>query len=449
MACQLLENPLALSSRNTSLYLALTICIFTVCMKSGIARAEQPAVVPPSQIQLPAIHAAAFGGHQADVERLLRTGTDVNLRDARERTPLHMAAKGGHRRIAALLLKQGADINAQDQDKSTPLQAAQAGGHSAMVEYLRNNGARGGQGTKPEPSKRAGSVTHTDTHAELKPSLKFTTREAFEKEIQEPAVLLDTTHVCFFAPKRREREARVILEYLTKAYDELHSLTGIHTEYKIAVYAFPKGNKHGWGGTSNCSIEYDDTNLALENQEEWKTYRKPHVSGYIEEMAHNFVHASKAQFGWEMVGWSLGVKVTDKVAGNPLFRRQLANTRLQQKQTFAQYVRNGHVLPEDVPANKCDRIHAWILGMCEHTYGPRFWPDVFSHIRDEKENLHKAVTLGDGDKIRNARYTITVDCFDRLKRLRFKQLLTKSHISLTKDIKSLHPTDPGWNRRLQ
>lgn len=449
MACLLMEIPFALSSRNTSLCLALTLCLFTVCTEPVSTRAEQPAVDPESQIELPAIHAAAYGGHREAIEKLLRSGTDINLRDVRGRTPLHMAAAGGHRRLAALLLKNGADINAHDHDNRTPLQAAQAGGHSAMADYLRENGARGAQGSRSKPGKREGSGTHTDKHAELKPSLKFKTREAFEKEIQEPAVLLDTTHVCFFAPKRRAREARVILGYLTRAYDELHAITGIHTEYKIAVYAFPKGNKHGWGGTSNCSIEYDDTNLALENQEQWKKYRGPHVSGYIEEMAHNFVHASKAQFGWEMVGWSLGVKVTNKIAGNPLFRRQLANTRLLQKQTFGQYVRIGHVLPKDVPANKCDRIHAWILFGCENTYGPGFWPDFFRHIRDEKENLRKAASLGDGDRIRNARYEITVDCFNRLKRINFKQRLSQSHVSLTKDIKSLHPTKPGWNRRFQ
>ncbi|MBN2293347.1 MAG: ankyrin repeat domain-containing protein [Pirellulales bacterium] len=412
-------------------------------------RAEQTAVENQLQIQLPAIHAAASGGHQEAVEKLLRGGTNVNLRDARGRTPLHMAAMGGHRRLVALLLKKGADINARDQDNLTPLQVAQARGHSAMADYLRNNGAQVDEVSKSGSGKREGSVTHTDKHAELKPSLEFKTRETFEKEIQEPAVLLDATHVCFFVPKRREKEARVIFEYLKKAYDELHSITGIHTEYKIAVYAFPKGNKHGWGGTSNCSIEYDDTNLALENQEEWKKYRKPHVSGYIEEMAHNFVHASKAQFGWEMVGWSLGVKVTDKVAGNPLFRRQLENTRLLQKQTFLEYVRNGHVFPKKIPANKCDRIHAWILYQCEEIYGPNFWTDFFSHIHNEKENLRKAASLGDDNKIRNARYIITIDCFNRLEKLHFKQRLSQSHISLSKDIKSLQPTKPGWNRRFQ
>src|SRR6185503_13569979 len=126
------------------------------------------------------------------------------------------------------------------------------------------------------------------------------------------------TNVLFFVPKRREREARIVFPYLVKAYDALYEIVGVHTDYRMAVYAFPKGNPNGWGGTSECSIEYDDSSLVLTNQPEWTRYRVPHVSGYIEEMAHNFVHATRAQFGWEMVGWTLGAEVSPKVAGNPI-----------------------------------------------------------------------------------------------------------------------------------
>lgn len=56
--------------------------------------------------------------------------------------------------------------------------------------------------------------------------------------------------------------------------------------------------------------------------------------------------------------------------------------------------------------------------------------------------------LGDADQIRNARYRITVECFDRLKGLGFKDRLRRAKISLTTDVKSLHPIEPGWDRRL-
>jgi len=157
---------------------------------------------------------------------------------------------------------------------------------------------------QPQATNRATAPSESATRP-LKPSLKFKTIQDFEKNIGEPAVLLDNTNVCFFAPRRREKEARIVLGYLVKAYDALYQVVGAHTDYKIRVYAFPKGNPHGCGGTSEFSIEYNDSNRDLARQTEWTRHHVPHVSGYIEEMAHNFVHATKAQFGWEMIGWSL------------------------------------------------------------------------------------------------------------------------------------------------
>ena len=65
-------------------------------------------------------------------------------------------------------------------------------------------------------------------------------------------------------------------------------------------------------------------------------HRVPHVSGYIEEIAHNFVSATKAQFGWEMIGWSVGIEASQKVAPNPIFAASLRATREEQRKTFEQ-----------------------------------------------------------------------------------------------------------------
>jgi len=150
-----------------------------------------------------------------------------------------------------------------------------------------------------------------------------------------------------------------------------------------------------------------------------------------------------------MIGWSIGAKVSQKVADNPILRKQIRETRAGQQRSYSRYVQNGLVLPADIPANQCDRIHAWILWQCERAYGPTFWKDFFREIRKEAQPLKDAVHQGDGDRIRNARYKITVDCFDRLsKNLVFKERLKKAGISTTVDVKSLHPEKPGWNRRL-
>jgi hypothetical protein len=373
---------------------------------------------------------AAKSGSVKTVKSLLQKGTRANIEDVNGHTPLHLAAANGHQLIAQVLIEHSADINMQDKEGKTPLELAESGGHSKMAQFLLDQG-----GTRSQQPRI------------FKPSLKFKTKEQFEKEIKEPAIILESEHVCFFAPLRREEEARIVFDYLIKAYDELYKIVGIHTEYKIAVYAFPKGNPHGWGGTSNCSIEYDDSNLELGKQQEWIQYKIPHVSGYIEEMSHSFVHATKSQFGWEMIGWSIGMKVINKIARNPINSRQILETRKKQRETFQRYVQNKFVFPDDIEANKCDRIHAWILQKCELKYGPHFWSDFFKELGNRKQELKDAVTLGQANRIRNARYQITIDCFDSLSGLNFKDILQKYKISLTTDVKSLNPTAPSWDRR--
>jgi hypothetical protein len=278
----------------------------------------------------------------------------------------------------------------------------------------------------------------------MKPGLKWTTLAQYEAEIGEAGVLFQNDYLLLFAPTAKTKEAKIIFGCLTRAYDELAAIVGQPTKYKIVVYHLPKG----WGGTSECVIEYDYSNLDLASSEEWRKHKVPHVSGYIEEMAHNFVSSTKAQFGWEMVGWSLGVKVTKKVAGNPIFDRAVQETRKTQAETYARYRALGFTFPADIEPNLCDRIHAHLLWQCEQRYGPAFWKDAFTEIRARRKDLDAAEHLGgNGDASRNERYRITVDSFDRLPRVGFKKLLETNQISTTVDAKSLHPTESGWDRK--
>lgn len=278
----------------------------------------------------------------------------------------------------------------------------------------------------------------------------FAALSAYEASLGERGVMLDSDHLRLFAPKRRETDARRIMDYLIKAYDELYRIVGVHTPHKIVVYHFPPGHPYGWGGTSTGrnTIEYGTKNLELSSQPEWLRYSVPHLSGYIEEMAHNFVKASGATFGWEMVGWSIGEKVTSAVAGNPILAKAVEATRKGQQETFRRYRAAGNVFPSDLPPNQVDRIHAWILYQCEKAYGPGFWPDFFTEIRKDRERLLDPGVSGDTEE-RNARYRITIDCFDRLKGVSFKKMLSEAGISLTTDVNSLEPEKPGWNRKLQ
>jgi len=281
----------------------------------------------------------------------------------------------------------------------------------------------------------------------LNPNLKFPTLTAYEAGIKNPGIMLNSNYVCLFAPKEKKQEAKIIFRYLVKAYDELYRIVGRHTEYKIVVYHFPEDNPNFSGGTSNCTIRYGYRNLDLGSDNEWKQYHVPHVSGYIEEMAHNFVHTTHIQFGWEMIGWSIGIKTANKVAGNPLLRKNLLETRQTQKETFKRYQLAGYVFPDDIPANLCDRIHAYLLWQCEQKYGQNFWQDFFNEVNKQQERLLAASKISDSDRNRNERYKITVECFDHLPGLNFEEMMKKSGISLVTDVKSLHPTEPGWDRK--
>jgi len=291
--------------------------------------------------------------------------------------------------------------------------------------------------------------TGEEMPARVKPTLKFPTVASYSKEIGEPAVVFDGDYVRIYAPKRKEKEAKIIHEYLVRAYDELYRIVGIHTKYKIVVYPLPKSNPLCFGGTSECTIWHSDENLDFQSLEEWKRYGVPHVSGYIEEMAHNFVSASLAQFGWEMTGWSISKIVSEKVAGNPIHRKSIADARKIQAETFVRYKKLNNTFPKDIPSNKCDRIHAHLLNQCQRQYGPNFWPDFFKEIKKVRGQLLAVSRSGPGDERRNARYRITIECFDRLMKGRFKNMLKKHGISLTTDVKSIRPNRPDWNKKLE
>jgi hypothetical protein len=341
--------------------------------------------------------------------------------------------------IGTSQLMNGSEIPYHESAEHFPL-SHETGQNEILLHHLSGDGLRFG----------AILLTTGETlPALIKPTLEFPTLTSYEKEIGEPGVVIDSEHVRFYAPKRKEREASIIHGYLVRAYSELYQMVGIHTKYKIVVYSLPKDNPHCIGGTSECTIWYSYENLDVESQEEWKQYHVPHVSGYIEEMAHNFVSASLAQFGWEMTGWSISQIVSEKVAGNPIHRSSLARTRAVQAETFARYKQLNNTFPKDIPANLCDRIHAHLLYQCERQYGPRFWPDFFREIRNVHDELLAVSSSGSGDERRDARYRITIECFDRLMKGQFKEMLKSHGISLTTDVKSLGPERPDWNRKLE
>ena len=86
-----------------------------------------------------AIHAAAIGDNVRVALALIRNGSDVNARDANGYAPMHLAALTANDDFIAMLIDNGADINAQTKLKLTPLHISAFRGDEAIVRRLLMN----------------------------------------------------------------------------------------------------------------------------------------------------------------------------------------------------------------------------------------------------------------------------------------------------------------------
>jgi ankyrin repeat protein len=98
-------------------------------------------VVPVGRVVMAEVGAqelptAAEAGNISAVERLLKSGAKVDVRDNRRRTPLMIAVQRGDVAMARVLVEAGADINAQDNIKDSPFLLAGARGDLAMLKLL-------------------------------------------------------------------------------------------------------------------------------------------------------------------------------------------------------------------------------------------------------------------------------------------------------------------------
>ncbi|KXJ11019.1 ankyrin-1 [Exaiptasia diaphana] len=93
-----------------------------------------------------AIHIATREGHLDCVEFLVENGADVNLTEARRKTPLHFAAGGGHLELVKFLVKHKAALDLIDKFGRTPIVWATSAQHIDVVKELLEAGASISQG---------------------------------------------------------------------------------------------------------------------------------------------------------------------------------------------------------------------------------------------------------------------------------------------------------------
>ena len=88
------------------------------------------------------LHHSCFRGNTVVVELLLEHNANCNITDEEASTPLHVAAVKGHVEVLKTLLEAGALLNAKASGHDwTPLHCASANGHVEIVERLLRAGA--------------------------------------------------------------------------------------------------------------------------------------------------------------------------------------------------------------------------------------------------------------------------------------------------------------------
>ena len=93
----------------------------------GCIAAIAVALSLPVDADEPALVQAAERGDLAAVRKLLDTGTPVDTRDSRRRTPLLAATHANRVAVAKLLIERGADVNAKDDIQDSPYLYAEIG----------------------------------------------------------------------------------------------------------------------------------------------------------------------------------------------------------------------------------------------------------------------------------------------------------------------------------
>ncbi len=88
-----------------------------------------------------ALHLAAFHGHVAVMEILLKAGADIHARNVVGETPLLVATSKSHIHAVEFLLDRGADANLGNQQLYTPLMSASRAGCADCASLLIKHGA--------------------------------------------------------------------------------------------------------------------------------------------------------------------------------------------------------------------------------------------------------------------------------------------------------------------
>lgn len=122
--------------------------LLALSLAFGAATAQ--AQVAPSAAEAAAytgLHAAAYKGDVAKVQRLVASGAGLNATDAHGRTPLHVATFARQREAIRALAKAGAALNKLESDRYDAVTIAAVADDEATLKVLLELGASAKQVT--------------------------------------------------------------------------------------------------------------------------------------------------------------------------------------------------------------------------------------------------------------------------------------------------------------
>jgi ankyrin repeat protein len=131
----------------------MTQCRFACCLVALLALTVSTlAQTPPGPAELQAyrgLHAAAAKGDVAEIEKLVKSGAQIEARDSSARTPLHVAAFMRKLEAARTLMQLGADANALEAQKYDIVTIAAVADDVPMLKVALEGGCKAGNITSP------------------------------------------------------------------------------------------------------------------------------------------------------------------------------------------------------------------------------------------------------------------------------------------------------------
>ena len=127
------------------------------------------AQTPPNATEIKAyagLHAAAAAGDVAKIESLIKSGANLEARDAHQRTPLHVAVFMHRHEAARALLRLRADPNALDDRKYDIVTIASVDNDVPMLKIAFEGGCKAANITSPYDGTALIAAAHLG-HAEI------------------------------------------------------------------------------------------------------------------------------------------------------------------------------------------------------------------------------------------------------------------------------------------